>query len=293
MEFVGQFLAAQPPAARATENNVERTNCPFAFVSLLTDDSFFPGVQTLVKSVQATGTVFPTYILIGSAVSAATFARLQSLCDGAERVETISCPYNVTTEGRSTCSDSTWVQAELTKLHVWNLTRFQKVVYLDADTLVVANIDELFTLPCSFAAAPDIFPPDRFNAGVMVIEPNAQVFRDMLAAVGNLPSYDGGDTGFLNSFFPLWYDNGVGPTTATSAPTPTAVSMTFVRLPFGYNAQRTLHVFTYKKQPGYWNAIKPLKIIHFSSSPKPWNVTPGKEGFGELEMIWWRFQMGI
>jgi hypothetical protein len=27
------------------------------------------------------------------------------------------------------------------------------------------------------AAAPDIFPPDNFNAGVMIIRPDASVFR--------------------------------------------------------------------------------------------------------------------
>lgn len=43
-------------------------------------------------------------------------------------------------------------------------------MYLDADTVVVSNIDELLTLPLPahppFAAAPDVFPPDRFNAGL-------------------------------------------------------------------------------------------------------------------------------
>lgn len=46
-----------------------------------------------------------------------------------------------------------------------------------------------------FAAAPDVFPPDRFNAGVMVIKPSQKVLEDMLAKVDVLPSHDGGDTG--------------------------------------------------------------------------------------------------
>ncbi len=51
-----------------------------------------------------------------------------------------------------------------TKLHVWNLVEFEKVVYIDADALVLQNVDELFSRP-GFAAAPDVFPPDKFNAG--------------------------------------------------------------------------------------------------------------------------------
>ena len=70
------------------------------------------------------------------------------------------------------------------------------------------------------------------------------VLADMVQQSGQLPSYDGGDTGFLNAYFSDWYAR------------PAAA-----RLPFGYNAQRTLHWMTFKKNPGYWNAIKPLKVI--------------------------------
>lgn len=46
-----------------------------------------------------------------------------------------------------------------------------------------------------FAAAPDVFPPDKFNAGVIVVVPSLLVLEDMLSKVEELPSYDGGDTG--------------------------------------------------------------------------------------------------
>ena len=36
-----------------------------------------------------------------------------------------------------------WVNSGYTKLHVWRLTQFSKVVYIDADTLVQANVDEV------------------------------------------------------------------------------------------------------------------------------------------------------
>ena len=44
----------------------------------------------------------------------------------------------------------------------------------------------------SFAAAPDIFPPDRFNAGVLVIKPGKDVFENLLAKAKTIKSYDGG-----------------------------------------------------------------------------------------------------
>lgn len=63
-----------------------------------------------------------------------------------------------------------------TKLQIWNLVQFQKVVFIDADTLVVQNVDDLFNHP-SIAAAPDVFPPDKFNAGVLWVNLCAHKFR--------------------------------------------------------------------------------------------------------------------
>ena len=103
-----------------------------------------------------------------------------------------------------------------TKLHVWNLVEYEKVVYIDADTLIMSNIDELFRRP-PFAAAPDVFPPDKFNAGVMVVKPSKDTFQDMVARIPTTESYDGGDTGFLNVYFAGWYSSGAAH-----------------RLPFGY-----------------------------------------------------------
>ena len=84
-------------------------------------------------------------------------------------------------------------------------TRARRV--LDADALALAPLGELFELPAAvnFAAAPDVFPPDKFNAGVLVLTPDAAVRADMLESVPLLQSHDGGDTGFLNSYFDDWW----------------------------------------------------------------------------------------
>lgn len=69
-----------------------------------------------------------------------------------------------------------WFNTTFSKLHVFGLTEFDKIVYLDADLLLLSNIDELFDkLPLEghtdsledrpFAAASEVFPPDTFNSG--------------------------------------------------------------------------------------------------------------------------------
>ena len=91
----------------------------------------------------------------------------------------------------------------------------------------------------------------------------------MMTKVATFPSYDGGDTGFLNAYFPDWYSK----------------MDSLSRLPYGFNAQRILYWFTIKRTDGYWKEVeKELYIIHYSSSPKPWQGMPK----GDLEAEWYQ-----
>jgi hypothetical protein len=157
----------------------------------------------------------------------------------------------------------------------------------------MTNAQDLWQRDTDFAAAPDTFPPDRFNAGVMLLRPSISTLEEMKSKIESLASYDGGDTvlflypppcpptisfapspsliscppgtpfprcfpifeiqtatlthcnvnqlsnpqGFLNAFFPSWFE---GPPSS--------------RLPFRYNALRTMYHMT-KKKPTYWAAV--------------------------------------
>ncbi|KAB2005551.1 hypothetical protein ERO13_D11G254901v2 [Gossypium hirsutum] len=85
-----------------------------------------------------------------------------------------------------------------TKLKIFNMTNYKKVVYLDADTIVVKSIEDLFK--CEKFCA-NLKHSERLNSGVMVVEPSEAVFNDMMSKVNTLPSYTGGDQGFLNSYY--------------------------------------------------------------------------------------------
>jgi glycogenin glucosyltransferase len=333
LHSAGVYAAAAPPPPDAPATAARPPT--EAYVTLLTNDSFLPGVEvlayTLNKYTARDGR--PFVVLVTPAVSAVTRAKLRRLASPARAVQVLDTPpipnprcllANVGKEGGdgarpvpaaasagapplstepaaaaaaaapASVHVPSWVDTGYTKLGLWGLTQFSKVVYLDADMLVVgAGLEELWErpgAPCP-AAAPDVFPPDRFNAGLLVVEPDAAVHAALLAAAPLLPSHDGGDTGFLNAFFPGWF----------AAPPPS-------RLPFRFNAQRTLHWFTAAAQPGYWAAVQPVVVIHYSSSPKPWEVRPPQGGsggrggggsggggagsprlrLGDLELQWWR-----
>ena len=79
-------------------------------------------------------------------------------------------------------------------LHVWHiccvleLRASRAVIFLDADTLVVSNMDDAFACP-GFCAT--LRHSERFNSGVMVITPSNALFRDMISRISTLGSYTG------------------------------------------------------------------------------------------------------
>ncbi|KAI8984678.1 nucleotide-diphospho-sugar transferase [Mycotypha africana] len=92
-----------------------------------------------------------------------------------------------------------------TKIHLWNLTQYSKVVFLDADTYPLKRIDELFNVEATFAAAPDAGWPDCFNSGVFVATPSKTTYSELLSlAASEKGSFDGGDQGLLNTYFDSW-----------------------------------------------------------------------------------------
>lgn len=98
-----------------------------------------------------------------------------------------------------------------TKLSIFNLN-YDKVIFLDADSIVLRNIDHLFNIEAPFAAPTSMGQSKGylrleqkdypiFNTGVMVVNPNPDLFQDMMRKKDTLDSYDGSDQGFLNSYF--------------------------------------------------------------------------------------------
>jgi glycogenin glucosyltransferase len=130
------------------------------------------------------------------------------------------------------------------------LTDYERIIYLDADVLVLKNLDHLFDREFEnyISAAPDMFPPDKFQSGVMIVRPNAQIFQDMISALNEnrLVSYDQGDQGFLNAYFADWYS------------WPAAN-----RLEFKYNVLQTI-VHAYPPAWKYLHDKRDVHVLHFS-----------------------------
>ncbi|KAI0375910.1 nucleotide-diphospho-sugar transferase [Pilatotrama ljubarskyi] len=154
---------------------------------------------------------------------------------------------------------------QFTKLRLWHLADLdiKALVYLDADTLVRRNFDELFALPFNFAAVPDVYinRPGftvSFNAGVLFVRPSTTAFRDLVAHINKAryPHQDA-EQAFLNVFY--------------GADT--------VRLPYIYNGNIAIKL----RNPRLWEGLQDeLRLIHFSLVKPFWREVYDEVGLAYM-----------
>lgn len=84
------------------------------------------------------------------------------------------------------------------KLHLWNLTDYERVIYFDADTVVIHPIDEMFKCGHFCAAYMNSL---AFHTAVLVVKPDTAKFEHMVEMLAVVESYDGADQGFLVGYF--------------------------------------------------------------------------------------------
>ncbi|GMY20603.1 inositol phosphorylceramide glucuronosyltransferase 1 [Fagus crenata] len=157
-----------------------------AYVTLLYGDEFLLGVRVLGKSIRDTGSRKDMVVLVSDGVS--DYAKKLLQADGwiVEKISLLANPNQVR---------PTRFWGVYTKLKIFNMIKYKKVVYLDADTIVVKSVEDLFK--CGKFCA-NLKHSERLNSGVMVVEPSETVFNDMMSKVKTLPSYTGVTT---SSFF--------------------------------------------------------------------------------------------
>lgn len=136
---------------------------------------------------------------------------------------------------------------QYTKLNIWGLDKLgvEQAVYLDADTLVRRNFEELFETPFNFAAVPDVYGDKRgftvnFNAGVIAFRPSSAVLDVMKQRIETATfPLDQAEQSFLNLFF------------STNA----------LRLPYAYNSNLAIKGVS----PAMWAGMKDeMRIVHYT-----------------------------
>ncbi|XP_050073108.1 AF4/FMR2 family member lilli [Anopheles maculipalpis] len=217
----------------------------YAWVTLATNDSYSLGALVVAHSLKRVHTVHQLAVLITPGVSEAMKTKLRAVFNVVEEVNLLDSK----DEANLALLKRPELGVTFTKLHCWRLTQFEKCVFLDADTLVLRNCDELFDRE-ELSAAPDIGWPDCFNSGVYVYKPNVETFSSLLQYAVTHGSFDGGDQGLLNAYFSDWAHKDIQK-----------------HLPFIYN---TSSVATYSYLPAFKQFGQNTKILHFIGVVKPW-----------------------
>ncbi|KAJ4910678.1 Inositol phosphorylceramide glucuronosyltransferase 1 [Raphanus sativus] len=227
-----------------------------AYVTLLYGDEFLLGVRVLGKSIRDTGSHKDMVALVSDGVSDYSNKLLKADGWKVEKISLLANPNQV---------HPTRFWGVYTKLKIFNMTAYNKVVYLDADTIVVKNIDDLFK--CSKFCA-NLKHSERLNSGVMVVEPSQALFNDMMRKVKTLSSYTGGDQGFLNSYYPDFPNARVFDPSLTPEELKTRAVPDMERLSTLYNADVGLYMLANK-----WMVDdSKLRVIHYTLGPlKPWD----------------------
>ena len=227
----------------------------FAYVTLVTNTDYRLGALALARSLRGVGSEWPLVIL--ATESAGSLAEHEAEGCLVERVAqpVLSREFRDRHERSALHARVPYTKGSkpafhdpldnFCKLSVWQLTRYRRVVFLDADTLVIKNIDKLFGYP-EFSAAPNLYETladmHRLNSGVFVAAPSEETHAAMLERL-DIPEvfWRRTDQTFLESYYPDWHG-----------------------LPYTYNALQ----YVYFNLPKMWRWSS-IKVVHYQYE-KPW-----------------------
>lgn len=252
----------------------------FAYVTLVTNADYLPGAIALIRSLRRSGTEAAFVVMHTSAISGERLFPLVKLgvilaeCD----LLPTSAEFNEAHSRRNQHDRAPFTKGEkpafhtpldnFVKLRLWQLP-FRKVVFLDADTLVLRNIDRLFEYP-EFSAAPNVYESlvdfRRLNSGVFAARPSDVTFQKMLERLDCPDAFwRRTDQSFLQEFFPDWH---------------------------GLPVYDNLLQYVWFNLPELWDWSQ-IRVLHFQYE-KPWDPENRKrDALAPLIALWQAFHSGV
>ena len=270
-----------PPVDIKSPRNPSTGLTRFAYVALHyegtpRDDEYLLGLRTTIHSLQLSGTTQDIVVLLSDNVRPSTRSQLLSQGVRLHTVTNIENPFKTETSERRRRTYRPRFEFTFNKLYLWNLTQYERVVYLDSDNIVLSNPDELFM--CGHFCVV-YMNPLLFHTGLMVIKPDTAKFHSLVHTLFSSDSYshDGADQGFLCAVFDM-EDAPLYDVEAVKQHPGVPLETDRVRLAIGYNLNQFWYYnyFTwdfYRHNQYYWNqyAVPGLTIAYPSAWwMKPW-----------------------
>lgn len=252
-----------------------------AWVTLVTNADYARGARALLRSIRRTGTAADIVVLHTGGVSAGDldalgeFGARLAACElldvsrefaerhGRDRLHAAAPFTKGGKPGFHTPLDN------FAKLRLWQLGEYDKLVFVDADALVLRNSDRLFGYP-EFSAAPNVYESladfGRMNSGVFTARPSQETFARMMAALDAPGAFwRRTDQSFLEAFFPDWH---------------------------GLPVYCNLLQYVWFNLPALWD-WRQVRILHYQYE-KPWVPDhPRSERLAPLIALWRAFDEGV
>ncbi|KAL5995947.1 hypothetical protein ACLOJK_026020 [Asimina triloba] len=174
------------------EDTLEHPRLAYATV-LHSSEDYVCGAIALAQSLILTNTTHDLILLADNSVTKKSLVALAAAGWKIKLIDRIRSPQ---------AKKNAYNEWNYSKLRIWQLTEYDKIMFIDADLIVLKNLDRILAVPQLSAVGNDGV---LFNSGVMVIEPSECVFKMLMNKRYKVASYNGGDQGYLNEVFSWWH----------------------------------------------------------------------------------------
>ena len=250
-----------------------------AYVTLVTNSDYAVGARALVRSLKLTGTQADIVVMHTGGVTAEALLPLRELGSRLAPVDLLptSEVFNERHARAKIHADVPFTRGgkpafhtpldNFAKLRLWEMDEYERVVFIDADAVVVRNIDRLFGYP-ELCAAPNVYEGladfHRMNSGVFVAQPSRATFAAMLARLDAPDAFwPRTDQTFLQAFFPAWHG-----------------------LPVFFNMLQ----YVWFNMPDLWD-WRSVSVVHYQYE-KPWERHAKAERLAPLIELWRAYYEG-
>lgn len=210
------------------------------YITLLSSDDYLPSVLVLNESLKRVNSLYPLTVAVTRDLSESTISALRKFKINIEFIDRFTLDSE---EFSVFLKNKPQILNTLSKVELFKLTNYDKLVYLDSDSIILKNIDDLFKYPDGSATHLEIgvsaAVDDKAFSGLMVFNPSYHPYKYYKTLMSVLNLLDG------DLIAGLWYPVRSNPD---------------YRIPPEYFA-------CYHRLSMYPNEIKG---VHFINEWKPW-----------------------
>lgn len=231
------------------------------YISYLGSHDYLLGLLALYYSWKKTNSENDFFVLLSENINEKVELNINSIGIKTIRAK-LDLSFSETTQAENEIFNVERWNNTLLKLKIFEFVQFSKIIFLDADMMVLRNLDHLFQYPHMTATnAGFLYPGNEdwieLNSGLMVIEPQLGIFNEMLSLIPRVAAKRKyfGDQNIINEFYPNWIDK------------------KDCQLSEGYNVFSSYlkyYIYTLGFNLESTDDKKALAVIHFIGYPKPW-----------------------